>query len=515
MAEHASDDAQAQRALDFLERITQVLATTGLREHCRDGIALCAAINALEDDAVRDVLDARSSFEQIKIAQYLSESKANLRAFLAAARAYGVGADALFEPGDLFDERDDDGKLIACLCALAARRGERPPASRAAAARYRSSPSPSLPPAPPPPPPSPPARAPTPPVDARADAHRRGRACRLPARSRPPLEGRLEALSRRASVGQKAAPPAARPRPLRTRRSIRDAAAAPAAVAAAPTPRPRRRPRGSASVFESLTDSIGITSPPAEADAGAGSEPTVYVVIGTFNAGNAPIDNLEGWIEAAARSRAGSARMWSRRPAGVDVGLEQGAPLARQPRGARARGRRRRRERRRRVRPPRDALGAAELELRGVRERLERRGRRVRRAPRPRVRVPRARHARPDAPRRLCAHARAAPLARGRRHGRPQLAPDGLRARDEAAATENCGLGHVVANKGGQLFALQLCETTTLVFVSAHLNAHEGEAHRKRRNDDVAEILGGARAGKGGGAGSGLEAAAAAGGAAF
>ena len=91
MAKQSSHDAQAQRALDFLERITQVLVTTGLREHCRDGTALCAAINALEDDVVPNVLDARSSFEQIKIAQYLSESKANLRAFLAAARSTDFG----------------------------------------------------------------------------------------------------------------------------------------------------------------------------------------------------------------------------------------------------------------------------------------------------------------------------------------------------------------------------------------------------------------------------------------
>ena len=77
----------------------------------------------------------------------------------------------------------------------------------------------------------------------------------------------------------------------------------------------------------------------------------------------------------------------------------------------------------------------------------------------------------------------------------------GVKACDlEAVAAENVGLGGLGANKGGQLLALRLAGSTTLTFVSAHLNAHEGEAKRKRRNDDVAEILSGARAGKGGAA---------------
>ena len=86
-------------------------------------------------------------------------------------------------------------------------------------------------------------------------------------------------------------------------------------------------------------------------------------------------------------------------------------------------------------------------------------------------------------------------------------AATGAKACDlEAAAAENVGLGGVGANKGGQLLALRLGGTTTLAFVSAHLNAHEGEAKRKRRNEDVAEILSGARAGRGGAATLGLEA---------
>ena len=112
----------------------------------------------------------------------------------------------------------------------------------------------------------------------------------------------------------------------------------------------------------------------------------------------------------------------------------------------------------------------------------------------------RARAARPDA---LAQSQRIAP-------GAPLTefaAATGAKACDlEAAAAENVGLGGVGANKGGQLLALRLGGTTTLTFVSAHLNAHEGEAKRKRRNEDVAEILSGARAGRGGAATLGLEA---------
>ena len=65
---------------------------------------------------------------------------------------------------------------------------------------------------------------------------------------------------------------------------------------------------------------------------------------------------------------------------------------------------------------------------------------------------------------------------------------------DVQSAAENTGLGHVVANKGGQLVRFKVRDTT-LAFISCHLNAHEGEARRRRRDEDVAEILSGARCG--------------------
>ena len=43
---------------------------------------------------------------------------------------------------------------------------------------------------------------------------------------------------------------------------------------------------------------------------------------------------------------------------------------------------------------------------------------------------------------------------------------------DEQQACENTGIGHVVANKGGQLFRMRLGDTS-LAFYSCHLNAHE------------------------------------------
>jgi len=45
-----------------------------------------------------------------------------------------------------------------------------------------------------------------------------------------------------------------------------------------------------------------------------------------------------------------------------------------------------------------------------------------------------------------------------------------------------------------ELFSFRL-GATTLAFYSCHLNAHEGEEKRARRDSDVAEILSGARVG--------------------
>jgi hypothetical protein len=64
----------------------------------------------------------------------------------------------------------------------------------------------------------------------------------------------------------------------------------------------------------------------------------------------------------------------------------------------------------------------------------------------------------------------------------------------EERAAENTGIGHVVANKGGQVFTIKV-RNTRLAFVACHLNAHEGEARQRRRNADCAAILSGARVG--------------------
>ena len=70
------------------------------------------------------------------------------------------------------------------------------------------------------------------------------------------------------------------------------------------------------------------------------------------------------------------------------------------------------------------------------------------------------------------------------------------------------GLAHVVGNKGGLIVRCEdtsasigsllaayrfQCLGTSLAFISCHLAAHEGESHRKDRNDNCAEVLEGAR----------------------
>jgi hypothetical protein len=59
---------------------------------------------------------------------------------------------------------------------------------------------------------------------------------------------------------------------------------------------------------------------------------------------------------------------------------------------------------------------------------------------------------------------------------------------------ENTGLGRVLANKGGQVVKFEV-GGMSLCFVSTHLAAHEGENHRKDRDDSVREIMSGARIG--------------------
>lgn len=65
---------------------------------------------------------------------------------------------------------------------------------------------------------------------------------------------------------------------------------------------------------------------------------------------------------------------------------------------------------------------------------------------------------------------------------------------DVEAGAENTGLGHVIANKGGQAIKFVL-RGTSFVFVSSHLAAHESAAKCQRRNEDVAEIFHGIRFG--------------------
>jgi hypothetical protein len=59
---------------------------------------------------------------------------------------------------------------------------------------------------------------------------------------------------------------------------------------------------------------------------------------------------------------------------------------------------------------------------------------------------------------------------------------------------ENTGLGGVVANKGGQALKFEL-RGTSLVFVNAHLAAHESAKKCDARNANVAEVLHGLRFG--------------------
>ena len=65
---------------------------------------------------------------------------------------------------------------------------------------------------------------------------------------------------------------------------------------------------------------------------------------------------------------------------------------------------------------------------------------------------------------------------------------------DVETGAENTGLGHVLANKGGQAIKFVL-RGTSFVFVSSHLAAHESAEKCMRRNEDVAEIFHGVRFG--------------------
>eukprot|EP00960_Hanusia_phi_P018699 551552-Hanusia_phi.AAC.1 len=58
---------------------------------------------------------------------------------------------------------------------------------------------------------------------------------------------------------------------------------------------------------------------------------------------------------------------------------------------------------------------------------------------------------------------------------------------------EACGLGHVVANKGGVGIGLWVWDTS-MVFVASHLAAHQNQT--KRRNQDYSEIAGGLKIGR-------------------
>jgi len=54
---------------------------------------------------------------------------------------------------------------------------------------------------------------------------------------------------------------------------------------------------------------------------------------------------------------------------------------------------------------------------------------------------------------------------------------------------ENTGVGNVLANKGGIITTLTYQKTTRLSFMTAHLEAHEGELHYQNRNKNLASIL--------------------------
>jgi hypothetical protein len=57
---------------------------------------------------------------------------------------------------------------------------------------------------------------------------------------------------------------------------------------------------------------------------------------------------------------------------------------------------------------------------------------------------------------------------------------------------ENTGIGRVYSNKGGIVVQFTIRQTR-LAFLSAHLAAHEGDAHYATRNMDVKEILRGCK----------------------
>jgi hypothetical protein len=58
---------------------------------------------------------------------------------------------------------------------------------------------------------------------------------------------------------------------------------------------------------------------------------------------------------------------------------------------------------------------------------------------------------------------------------------------------ENTGIGNVLANKGGIITTFTYRNTTRLSFMTAHLEAHEGEVHYQNRNKNLIAILGGAK----------------------
>jgi hypothetical protein len=54
-------------------------------------------------------------------------------------------------------------------------------------------------------------------------------------------------------------------------------------------------------------------------------------------------------------------------------------------------------------------------------------------------------------------------------------------------------IGNVLANKGGIITTFTYRNTTRLSFMTAHLEAHEGEVHYQNRNKNLVAILGGAK----------------------
>ncbi|KAH9157518.1 hypothetical protein AeRB84_000620 [Aphanomyces euteiches] len=66
---------------------------------------------------------------------------------------------------------------------------------------------------------------------------------------------------------------------------------------------------------------------------------------------------------------------------------------------------------------------------------------------------------------------------------------------DVEKITEATGVGNVIGNKGGVVLKLHV-NTRSFCFVNCHLAAHEAQKFLERRNNDVAEILNGARLGQ-------------------